>query len=405
MRPTFELVCGQFSLRERIVRHWPVVEWGAHLRPVLQAVYQEEHPEAHLNNVDWMLGEKTVCINGRWLPTLADLSAIVDSEVGYSCDRIAYLTVDSLEVDALRHLDIGDALQQLASSRIKRNVEGPVVRYPWDLVNENARQLAEDFRTRRYAAVDPTLYSQVSILGSIEQVAIDSTAEIDPFVVIDARQGPVSIDAHAQVGSFTKLTGPCHVGMESRLYQAQVSGGTTIGPVCRVGGEVDSSILQHHVNKYHAGFVGHSYLCPWVNLGALTTNSDIKNDYSPVSVPLAGEMIESGMAKVGCFIGDHTRTALNSLFNTGSAIGPVSMVLADGRLLPKYVPPFANVWKGELTTGWDCDRTLAAIRRAMARRDCELSTAGAQLVKTLHIQTESLRELAIERNAIRQNVA
>jgi hypothetical protein len=96
--------------------------------------------------------------------------------------------------------------------------------------------------------------------------------------VLDATQGPISVDAGAVIQSFTRLEGPCHVGIGARLFRANIQKGTTIGPFCRVGGEVEASILHGYVNKYHEGFLGHSYLCPWVNLGALSTSSDLKND-------------------------------------------------------------------------------------------------------------------------------
>jgi hypothetical protein len=187
------------------------------------------------------------------------------------------------------------------------------------------------------------------------------------------------------------------VGTDSQLFRAHVREGTTIGPVCRVGGEVEESILHAYVNKYHTGFLGHSYVCPWVNLGALSSNSDLKSDYSNVNVPLDGEPIETGMTKVGCFIGDHTKTALGSLFNTGSSIGVATMVLPGGELLPKHIPSFTRIWHGELAEGWDIDRALATIRAAMDRRKCQLTPAMDRLLRRLQTETHEERAEAISR--------
>ena len=131
------------------------------------------------------------------------------------------------------------------------------------------------------------------------------------------------------------------------------------------------SILHAHVNKYHAGFLGHSYVCPWVNLGALTTNSDLKNDYSHVRVPVLGESVDTGLTKIGCFIADHAKTAIGSLLNTGSSIGAMAMILPDGQLSPKHVPSFCKAAHGELTDGIDLERALRTARIAMGRRNCE----------------------------------
>ncbi|HEY4261332.1 MAG TPA: hypothetical protein VGM98_14290, partial [Schlesneria sp.] len=169
--------------------------------------------------------------------------------------------------------------------------------------------------------------------------------------------------------------------------------------VCRVGGEIEGAILHGYVNKYHDGFLGHSYVCPWVNLGALTTNSDLKNDYSTVRVPLSGDSIESGEMKVGCFIGDHTKTAIGSLFNTGSSIGIMSLILPDGELLPKHVPSFSRIWHGELIDGLPLEKGLATARAAMERRSKRLTSAQEILLRRVHAMTHAERERAIGRFA------
>ena len=155
---------------------------------------------------------------------------------------------------------------------------GHWVHYPWDLVRLNGPQLEQDFRTRPHGPSKVTLGSQVAVLGPDEDVYIDASAQIDPFVVIDARSGPVWIEPGVKVQPFTRIEGPAYIGQDAQLFRANVKSGTSIGPVCRVGGEIEESIFHGYSNKYHDGFLGHSYICPWVNLGALSTNSDLKND-------------------------------------------------------------------------------------------------------------------------------
>jgi hypothetical protein len=160
---------------------------------------------------------------------------------------------------------------------------------------------------------------------------------------------------------------------------------------------VEASILHGHVNKYHAGFLGHSYLCPWVNLGALTTNSDLKNDYSNIRVPVSGETVDTGLTKIGCFIADHAKTGIGSLLNTGASIGAMAMILPDGQLSPKHVPSFCKAAHGGLADGIDLERALRTARIAMARRDCELTAAQERLWRRLYVQTREERENAILR--------
>lgn len=394
-RPVFELVCGAQTMRERVVRHFGCSEWGAFLRNRLAEVYREEHPAARVNDFLWLAQEPTLLLNGRWLPTARALESIGGDDVGLVGDSIAWLTLDPLEAQLLTEQSWNDVLGRLVRSRRLVETEGVVVERPWDLVDHNSQQLVDDFENDD--ARGSSSHSNVEILGPPERVRIAESASIDPFVVLDARGGPITIADDARIEAFTRIEGPCHVGAGSQLFRANVRGGTTIGPVCRVGGEVEASVLHGYVNKYHEGFLGHSYVCPWVNLGALSSSSDLKSDYSTVRVPLAGGMVDSERTKVGCFIGDHTKTALASLFNTGSSIGVMSMVLPGGELLPKHVPSFSRIWHGELDDGVNFESALETARTAMARRDCTLTDASARLLRFLDEESKPERNAAIKR--------
>lgn len=403
-RPVFELLCGQFSQRERVVRTCHVTEWGAFLRGFLAETYREAQPEARVNDFDWLTREQTLLINGRWLTGpdgLAQLDDVTAHTVGLVGSEIAYILLEPFEAALLTENDMDDPLQKIVATRTTVDAGGWMIERPWNLIDLNPAMLVADYQTRASdrSAVEFQIESdqQLAILGNPEDVSIDPTASIDPFVVIDARGGPVSIDAEARIQAFTRLEGPCHVGFQSELFRANLKAGSTIGPVCRVGGEIEAAILHGYANKYHDGFLGHSYVCPWVNMGALTTNSDLKNDYSTVRVPLAGIPVESGSKKVGAFFGDHTKTALCSQFNTGSSLGVMTMILPGGELLPKHVPSFSRVWHGQIDDQLDLNSALETARRAMERRNCELTPAQERLLRHLHCQTQDERQLAIDR--------
>jgi UDP-N-acetylglucosamine diphosphorylase/glucosamine-1-phosphate N-acetyltransferase len=331
---------------------------------------------------------------------------ITPDSVGIIDGTVVYLTLDPLEASLLTGDNWEEVLPQIARTRRRVTATGKLACYPWDLVHHNPDQIRADFVAREFGLSQADEQGpHVAIVGQAHQVFIDPTASLDPFVVIDARKGPVSIEAGAMIQAFTRLEGPCHVGAKSQLFRANVREGTTIGPVCRVGGEIEGAILHGYVNKYHDGFLGHSYVCPWVNLGALSTNSDLKNDYSTVRVPLSGHPIESGEMKVGCFIGDHTKTAIGSLFNTGSSIGVMCLILPDGELLPKHVPSFSRIWHGELIDGLPLENGLATARAAMERRNKRLTTAQEALLRKVHAQTGAERDRAIHRFAEKQAVA
>jgi UDP-N-acetylglucosamine diphosphorylase / glucose-1-phosphate thymidylyltransferase / UDP-N-acetylgalactosamine diphosphorylase / glucosamine-1-phosphate N-acetyltransferase / galactosamine-1-phosphate N-acetyltransferase len=409
MRPVFELVCGHFSLRERLQSFRSAKghadAWGAFVRTELAETYREAQPGFSVNDLNWLYGDSTLFLNGRWLADPQSLEGLAQDEVAVSGDTVVALHLDPLEAPLLTEDNWGESLGELA--RIRRRVElpGTLMKYPWDIVNQNPKQISRDFQLRGLRSEVREFGPHVAMMGPPENISVAPTAELEPFVLLDARRGPISIEAGAVVQSFTRIEGPCHIGREAQLFRANVKEGSTIGPGCRVGGEVETSILHGFANKYHEGFLGHSYVCPWTNLGALTTNSDLKNDYSPVQVPLTGDVFDTQQTKVGCFIGDHTKTAIGSLFNTGSSIGVMCMILPGGELLPKHVPSFSRIWHGELCDGWDLNRSLETARTAMGRRGREMSAAEERLIRHLERQTWAEREAALRRQQERQSPA
>ncbi|QDT52670.1 hypothetical protein Pan44_06820 [Caulifigura coniformis] len=403
LRPVFELRCGHYTVRERMLAAFPKAEWGVSIRPDLAEVYAEEHPAAHVNKERWLAAGPALLVNGRWIGDPAFLASLTPGEAVICDGVVAAIRVDAEEAAVLSSVpDWTNAITRLANSRDAVTRPGRLLEYPWHLIEANPTQLTSDFRARRRGPTKANLNAQVAIQGRDADVFIDPSAEVDPFVVLDARSGPIWIDAGAKLQPFTRLEGPCYVGPGSQLFRANVREGTTIGPVCRVGGEIEESILHGYANKYHDGFLGHSYVCPWVNLGALSTNSDLKNDYSAVKVPLWGEPIDSGSTKVGCFIGDHSKTAICSLFNTGTSVGVMSMVLPGGELLPKHIPSCSRYWHGTIEELPAFDAALETARIAMSRRNCILSPAGERLLRrVLHLTAEE-REVASHRSQMIQ---
>ena len=409
LRPVFELACGQFSVRERVLRTLSVTDWAGFLRSHLAETYQEQFPEAAVNRYDWLEQGPTLLIHGRWCGDIDTLRSLRPDQVGYVGDQVVCLTLDPSEALLISGLDWQDSLARIARLRTDhRPVAGRLIEYPWDLITHNPQQLGWDFELRRGQGSAGLDRPDVALRGDRSQVWIDPTADLDPFVVLDARPGPITIDPGCVIQAFTRLEGPCHIGRDSRLFRAQVRGGTSIGPNCRVGGEVEASILHSDVNKYHDGFLGHSYVCPWVNLGAQSANSDLKTDYSSVQFPgrsmtPSRDRIDTGLMKVGCFIGDHTKTGLGSLFNTGSSIGVMSMILPSGELLPRHIPSFTTIWHGELSMQIGLERCFVAARAAMERRNREFTAAQQRLLTWLFHETTPEREQALTRTTMHRH--
>jgi UDP-N-acetylglucosamine diphosphorylase / glucose-1-phosphate thymidylyltransferase / UDP-N-acetylgalactosamine diphosphorylase / glucosamine-1-phosphate N-acetyltransferase / galactosamine-1-phosphate N-acetyltransferase len=185
----------------------------------------------------------------------------------------------------------------------------------------------------------------------------------------------VWLDEGARVRAFTRLAGPAYVGRRSQLLGGSVEA-VSIGDVCRIRGEFAESVCLSWVNKAHDGHMGHAYLGAWVNLGAETTNSDLKNNYGTIRLWTPGGEVDTGSIKVGSFLGDHVKTGIGLLLNTGTVIGAGSN-LYGAAMPPRYVPPFS--WgTGEELTAYRIDKFLEVAERAMARRDVALDAGGRQ---------------------------
>jgi len=404
LRPVFELLCGHFSNRQRQTSHFRESAWGAILRPELAEVYAAEHPTAIINDDAWLQQNSFLLMNGRCLLDPLQAETLVPGTAAWIGDTLAAVAIDPrdrLEAAAILQRE---PLEKLARGKKAISFPGTVLNYPWDLVMANSDWLRADFARRTAESPLKKWDSRVAIVGPEDQVFIHESVQIDPFVVIDSTNGPVWIDQHARIQAFTRIEGPAWIGPGTQLFRANVREGCSFGPVCRLGGELEESIVHGYANKYHDGFLGHSYVCPWVNLGALTTNSDLKNDYSSVSVPLGGMSHSTGTTKVGCFIGDHTKTALGSLINTGSAIGVMSLVLPAGELLPKHIPSFTRYWHGRIEPLPGGPRNgFETARTALSRRGKEFTPAMERLLEHLFAATEGERSAAFARQTASSN--
>jgi UDP-N-acetylglucosamine diphosphorylase / glucose-1-phosphate thymidylyltransferase / UDP-N-acetylgalactosamine diphosphorylase / glucosamine-1-phosphate N-acetyltransferase / galactosamine-1-phosphate N-acetyltransferase len=248
---------------------------------------------------------------------------------------------------------------------------GSMLRHPWELIARNPDRLAADLVERWGGRDTSALPAGVHLLGTGD-VSLGSDVEIEPGVVLDTRHGPIRLDDGVRVRAFTRLAGPAWVGPRSQLLGGPIEA-VSIGPVCRIRGEFAESICLGYSNKQHDGHIGHAYLGRWVNLGAETTNSDLKNNYGTIRMWTPDGPADTGLIKLGSLIGDHVKTGIGLLLNTGTLIGAGSN-LFGAVMPPTYVPPFS--WgQGEELTEYRVAKFLEVAERAMGRRDVVLEPA------------------------------
>ncbi len=365
-RPLAEVRAGAALVRER---------WAMALeRPVAGVIAAprlagfEEPGAAPILMHDVVLDAGTIVAHSHFAPALLP-SGLGDADcLTHDGVVVASVLRDATSVAALRERGI-------TTGSSPRALTGWLLRHAWDLIGHLPAMLAADATAIAMTTLPPrSLPDDVRVLGS-HPVRLADTAVIEPFVVLDATQGAIIIGEHAVVRSFSRLTGPFVLGAHSTWVTG--SGHTmSIGDHCKVSGEASTSIVCGHANKGHDGFLGHSYLGRWTNLGAGTVTSNLKNTYGPVS--FAGT--NTGLQFLGSILGDHAKTGILTRLTTGSCIGAGANVISDD-VVPSVMPPFAWGSRGEM---YDRERFLNTAARVMARRQVSMTDGMRACLGAVH---------------------
>ncbi|MBD3258021.1 hypothetical protein GF377_06275 [candidate division GN15 bacterium] len=256
-------------------------------------------------------------------------------------------------------------------------------RYCWEIMHDIDTAIAHEFPEMVKQADEPkdVVVHDSFVTVNREQVYLGSGVKAGPGAIIDASDGPVFIGDFTRIEPQAAIYGPCYIGPNSVVVAGKIAG-SSIGHTSRVGGEVEESVFQSYVNKYHAGFIGHSYVGSWVNFGAMTTNSDLKNNYSNIRVSLHGESIDTGSIKVGSFIGDHTKFGIGTLLNTGINIGVCCNIFGGSLIADKEIPSFR--WgNSNGYQDYDIDKAIETMRRTAGRRGVDLSDQEEALLRSI----------------------
>jgi UDP-N-acetylglucosamine diphosphorylase/glucosamine-1-phosphate N-acetyltransferase len=400
-RPVFDLMLGATTVAQKIARAFGVggrpARCGMVVRAHLEALQRARTPQACVNDAAWLARGPTVVVNGRWIPPEPFPIPPGDSPWVGLCDGApACAFVNAGQAAGLGPNEVDGWFAALASTADCREVGGEWVCRPWDLVVKNPDHLIRDFEATPRIGPTPRHLSAAALIGSPGCLSIHELAQIDPYTVFDTTNGPITIDAGVVVRPFTRIEGPCYVGPRTQLFSAEIRGGVTLGACCRIGGEVEQSIVHGYTNKYHEGFVGHSYIGEWVNVGAISSTSDLRNDYGEVFIDSGGDPIPTAQTKVGSFLGDHTRMGIGCMLNTGTTVGVMCNLLPAGRLLPRHVPSFTTVAHGRVAPGVDVERLFETARIVKSRRGEAFSPREEELFLDLYARTRLERERACQ---------
>jgi UDP-N-acetylglucosamine diphosphorylase/glucosamine-1-phosphate N-acetyltransferase len=397
-RPIWELRCGITTLAEKLIAKTGAASVACFVPPYMAEVYRQISP-GPVNDPASLTGDDLLVVAARVKASGFDVEPTGASQIATDADgECLYARIAQQDLARLNTGSIDALLDSAKGSLPQAAGELPVWNYTWELVLANPEQLKEDFAAAGRSGIEGTVEEPSAIRGSPSDVYVARDVLVHPMVVIDAAEGPVYIDEGAEIHPFSRIEGPCYIGRKTIMLGTKCREGNSIGPVCRIGGEVEESIIQGYSNKYHDGFLGHAYVGEWVNLGAMTSNSDLKNDYSSVEVILDGRTpIDTRSTKVGSLIGDHTKTSIGTLLNTGAYVGAMALITTTGVPLPKFIPSFAWFIKGVVTKGFGRGKVYETARTSMGRRKIEWTPAAEAMWNEIYKLTAPERNEAIQK--------
>ncbi len=401
-RPAFALTCGGYRLIDLIrstLGDLPIAREIEYIvRPHLRTLVPLDFPE--LRPLDANAGDpavdNTLWISARTVASLDNMQAlralVLQGQPGYVqyADSVAAALVPIRGPIATAQLAPATVATYFNSLGVPQIVEPQyalsLLEYPHDLVRHHQSCIRDNLAHRLKSGA----YRQLS-----DGLFVADDVKIGEHVVVDSRRGPVVLDRGVQIGPFCLLAGPAYVGHDSRLIEhAAIKDGVSLGHTCKIGGEIEASIIEAYSNKQHHGFLGHSYLGSWINLGAGTSNSDLKNTYGQVNMEYRGRKTPTGMQFVGCFMGDYAKTAINTGIFTGKTIGACSMVYG---FVTTNVPSFVNYARsfGQVTEA-PVEVMIATQARMFARRNAEQRSCDIQLLRDMFTLTYEERHQAGE---------
>ncbi|MEP6646237.1 MAG: GlmU family protein [Saprospiraceae bacterium] len=375
-KPVAEIRTGIYTIRER----WEKLLKGS-ASYITSEYLSDKYPMS--------LEDDNIVINGAVMPNdklvrlleqLEPNEALMDNSnlIAARLNRVQFENLFREEsIDQIDGLDLSDT---------------PFIHlsYPWDLFHYLRASIEYDFELATKGRTSQPIPSHNQVLA-VDNIFVEEGAQIT-CAILNAQSGPIYIGKNAQIMEGAVIRGPVTIGERTIVKMgAKIYGPTTIGPDCRVGGEIKEVVMLGHSNKAHDGFLGNSIIGEWCNLGAGTSVSNLKNNYSTIRMwdYISETMRDTGLQYLGTVMGDHSKTGIQSMFNTGTIIGVASNIFGEG-YPPKVIPSFS--WGGSSgLTVHRLEDALETARRAVSRRDQNLTTQDEAILRHVFELTKTSR--------------
>jgi len=375
LRSVAELRYGIYSNLERTRHILPEAQIQMWVRPVLAEDHAERYTDTPINQD---ADPNTIFLNAAtpaWMypPALSILENSEQTAVVIDGHIIAARPGSALKFSTGFH----QSLEKLEKIECDAELCSKQPHWIWDYLDFIADAIEFDAKiwiedNNILTKLPPDLYTLTD-----RNIFIHNTAQIGKFVHLDASNGPIVIDQDCKISPFSSIVGPVYMGKRSSLKPATSIRKSVVGRICNLGGEIKGSIIHPYSNKSHDGFLGDSILGSWINLGAGTITSNMKNNYQNIRISWDGNSCESGRQFLGSVIGDHTKTAIGVRLNTGTLIGPFCNVF-EADFPPRAIPSFS--W-GNGTH--EIEKAIQTAELMMKRRSLVLSDVQTRLIKAL----------------------
>lgn len=381
-RPCSELRIGIDTIREK---------WAHYLDHTTTSWMVEEYLSVKF---PLTVGEGNLLINGRSLPNpqlVQEIDALDEGESLWNDEQLIAVRLGEPELS--RHIA---AKRPLWKANYKKNLSAehpPIwIQHVYDLFEKNSEVMQTDFERITEGRSSQPLDETVTVIGDRSKVFLERGGSITASI-LNTNNGPIYLAEGASIMEGCVVRGGLALGQGAQLKMAaKIYGAATFGPHCKVGGEVNNSILIGYSNKGHDGFLGNSVIGEWCNLGADTNTSNLKNNYGPVAIwdYAEDDFVSTGKQFCGLIMGDHSKSGINTMFNTGTVVGVCANVFDSG-FPPKMIPSFA--WGGAKGfQAFRMDKAFEVAQRMMSRRNIEFTTADEKLLTTVFEFTEKQRK-------------
>lgn len=391
IKPAYDLLVGITSVFEKINHYFSYGNISLHCRPQLKNTVKERHPKTQVNTIN--TGTPCLFINGRLIMTkeLYITFSDINTQHSYMFTHKGHVLACFLRGDLLTIMKnecegtpkSSTLIKKFRDHCITKEIEkAHVLTHAWDIININQDVLTTDFKVKNQPGIIKGDLKPFVALYNENNIYIGAHTIIEDFVVLNADNGPIYIEENVYIETNTRLEGPLYIGKGSQILGGKIKQ-SSIGAYCKVSGEVNHSIIQSYSNKAHQGYLGHSYIGEWVNLGAGTISSNLKSNYSTISVIQNDKKTDTKQLFLGAIIGDFVKTSIGTTLNTGTIVH-IGSTLFNAGFHDKTIAPFS--WGSPQLYGiHDVSKLIQTADSMMRRRNITFSdNSKALLTQTFH---------------------